>query len=286
MTIDLDGSTPPMGLTLITGAASGIGLALSLVYLQKGCTVVMIDKNLSKLKEEVQTLESHFPDQVLYKICDITRQDEVQLLAQDLGKHPLPIHRIYNNAGILGPLGCIWELEPEQIHQVMEVNLYGMIHVIRSFMPVLFQQNKKAHVINVASLYALCSGSQVAPYSMSKHAVLALSESLYFDLKRLGKSIHVSVAFPSFTDTSLLSNPLHQHPSALHHSLNALLSHSRPAMDLAKHLVQEAEQKRFYLLPDKEVKEYCNQRAQAIIQQEDPHKNSIEKLMNKLIKAC
>lgn len=272
-----------MKVAVITGAANGIGKALTQVYLQKGNTVVMVDRDSVRLKNEAQQLMSEFPDKVLFITCDITKPEEVSHLVacviNELGR----VDWIYNNAGIIGHLAPIWDLNIEQIQQVIDVNLFGMIHIIQSFIPFLFQQNNQAHIINMASLYALCSGSQMAAYSMSKHAVLALSESLHFDLKRLDKSIDVSVVFPSFTDTSLLSNTATDMNHSFHDSLKSLLAHSRPALDVALHIVQEVEQKKFYILPDKEVKGYSEDRTHAIIMQENPHINNIEKLMNSLI---
>ena len=195
-----------MRVAVITGAASGIGLALSQVYLQKGITVVMVDKDRPKLLHEANQLMSQFPAQIFTIPCDITDTDEVEQLVQLTEKQLGRVDWLYNNAGIIGELAPVWDLKPEQINQVIEVNLYGMINVIRAFIPFLFKQNNPSHIVNMASLYALCSGSQMAPYAMSKHAVLALSESIYFDLKRLEKPVDVSVAFPSFTDTALLSH--------------------------------------------------------------------------------
>lgn len=273
-----------MRVAIITGAASGIGLALSLVCLQNGSSVVMVDKDSSKLSLEAIQLAAQFPDQVFYISCDVCKTEEVEQLLQFTKTQLGRVDWIYNNAGIIGNLAPIWELSPEQISQVIDVNLYGMINVIRSFMPFLFEQKFNSHIINVASLYALCAGSQLASYAMSKHAVLALTESLYFDLKRLEKPVDVSIVFPSFTDTSLLSNKSNQDNSTFHNSLNSLLSHSRPAADVAMHIVQEVEQKRFYILPDKEVKGYCEERTKSLLLQENPHLNNVEKLMNSLIK--
>jgi short-subunit dehydrogenase len=165
----------------------------------------------------------------------------------------------------------------------MNVNLHGMIHMIQAFMPILSNQNFRSHIVNIASLYALCTGSQTSAYSMSKHAVLALSESLYFDLTRLNKPVDVSVVFPSFTDTGLLANNP-KGSSTFHEVLQSLLSHSRPAMEIAKYIFQEVEQKRFYIFPDKEVKGYCEERTQAVILQQPPHKTNVEKLMGSLLK--
>lgn len=275
-----------MKVAVITGAASGIGLALSLVHLQQGSTVIMVDKDHAKLDLEGEHLQQQFPEQVFPIPCDITQKDEVNYLTELTQEKVGRVDWIYNNAGIIGPLGPLWELEPEQIHQVLEVNVGGMIHIIQSFIPLLFKQSFRSHVINMASLYALCSGSQMAPYAMSKHAVLALSEALYFDLKRLEKPVDVSVAFPSFTDTSLLRNTSTEHHSVFHNSLNSLLGHSRPALDIATYIIQEAAQKQFYILPDKEVKGYTEERTRAILLQENPHVNNVEKLISSLLKRA
>ncbi|WP_045095008.1 SDR family NAD(P)-dependent oxidoreductase [Legionella fallonii] len=275
-----------MKVAVITGAANGIGLALSLINLQQGKTVVMVDKDHAKLAHEATQLIAQFPNQVIHFSCDITQVSEVndlvQLIEQQLGR----IDYIYNNAGIIGTLAPVWDLTPQQVGQVIDVNVHGMLHIIRAFMPLLFKQDFRSHIINMASLYALCSGSQMACYAMSKHAVLALSESLHFDLQRLEKPVDISVAFPSFTDTGLLANTSAENTSAFHHSLNALLTHSRPALDVAEHIIREAEQKRFYILPDKEVKGYSEERVKAIIQQENPHINNIEKLLNSLLRRA
>lgn len=273
-----------MKVALITGAASGIGLALSLTCLQKGMQVVMTDIDESKLSQEALSLKAQFPEQVFHIPCDITKAEDVEQLVFFTRQHCNQVDWIFNNAGIMGRLAPVWELDPKDIHRVMEVNLYGMIQIIRAFIPLLFLQNNNAHFINIASLYALCSGSQMAAYTMSKHAVLALSESLYFDLKRLNKPVEVSVVFPSFTDTSLLSNTTTNPDSKFHDTLRSLLSHSRPALEVAEHIISEVEQKRFYIFPDKDVKGYCEDRIHALLAQESPHLNNLEQLIRSLLK--
>ncbi|MCE0724268.1 MULTISPECIES: SDR family NAD(P)-dependent oxidoreductase [Legionella] len=272
-----------MKVAVITGAANGIGLALSQVNLQRGNIVVMVDKDEIKLKQEAKRLLSLFPEKILEIPCDVTQPNDVAQLAQRVESQLGRIDWIYNNAGIIGQLGPLWDLNSEHIQTVMEVNLYGMIHIIQAFIPFLFQQTFNSHIINIASLYSLCTGSQTTPYAMSKHAVLALSESLFFDLTRLKKPVDVSVVFPSFTDTSLLSHTTNAN-SSFHEVLQSLLSHSRPAMDIAEHIVYEVEHKKFYIFPDKEVKGYCQERIKAMILQEKPHVTNIEKLMGSLLK--
>lgn len=271
-------------IVLITGAASGIGLALSLVCLQKEHTVIMIDKDEAKLQEEAKKLSAQFPNRIVSKHCDLTQAQAVNQLAYEL-YHELPhIDWIFNNAGIIGSLAPIWELKPEQIQHVFAVNVFGMTNIIQAFMPFLFAQEKPAHIINMASLYAICSSSQVASYSMSKHAVLALSESLHFDLQRLAKPINVSVVLPSFTDTSLLSPQATDTPSPFQHSLNLLMAHSKPTMDVAEQIIKEVEQKKFYIFPDTEVKTYAEERVSAMILQDKPHVNAVEKVLTSLIR--
>lgn len=270
-----------MKVAVITGAANGIGLALSLECLNKGMIVVMADNNASKLIDEAEHLALQFPQQVYSCVCDVRDITSVEQLALFLQTHVQRIDWIFNNAGIIGSLAPAWELTTQQIQQVIDVNIHGMMNIISTLFPILFTQDFRAHLINMASLYALCSGSHVASYTMSKHAVLALSESLYFDLKRMEKPIDISVVFPSFTDTALLA---HNESSSFHNSLNALLAHSKPAQDVAKHIVQAVEQKLFYIFPDKEVTSYSEERTQNILRQIEPHQNNVEQLMSALIK--
>lgn len=269
-----------MKTALITGAASGIGLALTKVCLEKDFTVVMVDINAEKLKETAQELNQQFPKRIFEKVCDITNADAVNQLAQEVFHDLKQLDWLFNNAGIIGHLAPIWELKSEQVQEVFAVNVLGMTHVIQAFMPFFLQQ-KSAHIINMASLYGVCTSSQVAPYTMSKHAVLALSESLYFDLQRLEKPINVSIVFPSFTDTALLQS---NNPSSFKHSLNSFMAHSKPALELAHQIINDVEQKKFYIFPDKEVKVYAKERIESMLNQEQPKINAVEQLMGSLIR--
>lgn len=275
-----------MKVALVTGAASGIGHALCQVYLEQGASVIMVDKDEDNLQKKAQLFSTQFIRTVAAMPCDVRDEQAVQRLADQVRHEFGRIDWLYNNAGIIGELGPVWGLPMHSVRQVMEVNLFGMLHVIQAFTPLLFAQPFNSHLINMASLYALCSGSQMSSYAMSKHAVLALSESLYFDLKRLNKPVDLSVVFPSFTDTSLLSNNASKQPDSFYESLQSLLTRSKSAMDVASHIVSEVERKRFYILPDREVKTYAEERTNALIKQEYPHQNNLEKLMNSLAKRA
>jgi NAD(P)-dependent dehydrogenase (short-subunit alcohol dehydrogenase family) len=266
---------------VITGAASGIGLALTQVCIRNGIHVVMADFAANRLHESLEQLREGSAVELLAVVCDVSKPEDLSRLAKKTFAQFNRVDWLFNNAGISGQLKPIWELESEHIHQVMDVNLFGAIHGVQAFLPFMFKQSHRSHLINMASFYGLCSGSLMAAYAMSKHALLALSESLYFDLKRLNKPVDVSVVCPSFANTALVANsgPLEQ-------MVADLMGRSKPAMDVAEHIVREVQKNSFYILPDKEVKDYCEQRTKAIIEEREPHKHSLEKIIASLAKRA
>ncbi|MBA2711390.1 MAG: SDR family NAD(P)-dependent oxidoreductase [Tatlockia sp.] len=264
---------------VITGAASGIGLALAEVCIKSNLHVVMADCAEKALHNNVERLAYLYSTEVLAVVCDVTKPEDLNNLARKTFEHFSRIDWLFNNAGISGQLAPIWELGSEPIRKVMDVNLHGAIHGLQAFLPLMFKQAHRSHIINIASFYSLCSGSQMAAYAMSKHALLALSESLYFDLQRLDKPVDVSIVCPSFANTGLLANSQTNESDKLHQMMMELIARSAPAIDVAEHIIKEVKKKTFYILPDKEVKDYCEQRSNAIINQAQPHQHSIEKII-------
>jgi NAD(P)-dependent dehydrogenase (short-subunit alcohol dehydrogenase family) len=272
---------------VITGAASGIGLALAKLCVQRGIQVVMADNAIDNLQTEVEKLRTQDNAEVMAVVCDVTKPQSLEQLAVKTYERFHRVDWLFNNAGISGHLAPVWELPLDHIRSVMDVNLYGVIHGIQAFLPIMFAQQHRSHIINMASFYGLCSGSQMAAYAMSKHAIVALSESVYFDLQRLNKPVDVSVVCPSFVSTQLLSGsnaPLDN--NKLHTMLSDLIARSRPAEDVAEHIIGEVLKNTFYILPDKEVKEYCAQRTLAITEQTPPHQHSLEKIIAVLSKRA
>ena len=181
---------------VITGAASGIGLALTKACLREGMNVVMADIAKLELEASADLLRDSRTSEIITMVCDVTDFSEVKKLASLTYSHFNEVDLLINNAGISGNIAPLWELSTEDIRQVIDVNLYGVIHGVKAFIPLMFKQQNPAHIVNMASIYGLCSGSQMAPYAMSKHAIVAMSESLYFDFQRLKKSIDISVVCP------------------------------------------------------------------------------------------
>jgi NAD(P)-dependent dehydrogenase (short-subunit alcohol dehydrogenase family) len=264
---------------VVTGAASGIGLALVKACLRDGMHVVMADVANIALQEQAELLRASSQADILDVVCDVAKLDDVVALAKQTYEHFNHVDILINNAGISGQLAPFWELTNQHIRQVMDVNLYGVVHGLQVFLPLMFKQKQRSHIVNMASFYGLCSGSQMSAYAMSKHAIVALSESLYFDLKRLNKPIDLSVVCPSFANTPLLANSAPPSHDKLHSMVGDLMERSRPAEDVAACILREVKNNIFYILPDKEIKDYCEQRTNAIINQSVPHEHSVEKII-------
>lgn len=268
---------------VITGAANGIGLALTKVCLERNFQVVMLDKANDSLSLAVSTLND-YKNRILPIVCDVTQSNELQKAAEAIFAKFNRIDWLINNAGISGRLAPIWEQTDEEIQQVMNVNLYGVIHGIKAFFPWLSKQTHSSHIINMSSLYGLCSSSHLTTYAMSKHALVALSESLFFECKRLHLPIKISLVCPSFTQTSLLKNSAPTDEKNLNVLFQELIERSRPSEELARYIVQEIEKNTFYILPDKEVKNYCEERLKAILNETEPPVLGIEKIITSMIK--
>lgn len=254
---------------LITGAASGLGLSLARFLFKQGITPILVDVHEHNLKLAANELNAP------YFLCDVTDSKAVFELKSYCEHHQWYIRWLFNNAGISHEMKPLWQLPPEVIHRVMNVNFYGAIHIIQAFVPYLSLQEQRSHIVNIASMYGLISGSNISAYAMSKHALLALSESLYYDLRQHQLPIDVSIAFPSFINTGLLSNqPV----------MNRLMRMGRDPEDVALKIVEMAMKGQFYIFPDMEVKNYLQDWINHIGKQDTPVMHDMERLMVQLIK--
>lgn len=264
---------------VITGAASGIGYALARVCVLRHWHVVMIDNVEPLLNEAVSQLSLLSPLSIAPFVCDVTDRDAllgVVALIYERFKH---VDVLINNAGISGPLVPLWDAPIAEVQNVMAVNVYGVLHGIQAFLPHFFRQEARAHIVNMASVYGLCSSSLAGTYAMSKHAIVALSESLYFDLQRLNKPVDVSVVCPSFVNTPLLTNATPTPNNSLHARLQQLVEYSRSPEEMAEAIFQSIDQKQFYILPDQDVQHYTEQRHSGILEKTAPVEHGLEKIM-------
>lgn len=187
---------------VVTGAASGIGLALSTRFARSDVSVVMADVDGDTLRRRAAELAAQ-GTQVTTVTADLTDPEAVGRLADTAFDVLGDIDVVCNNAGALGPVGQpLWEVPLERMRQVFEVNHWAHVLVARAFVPRLLQRERPAHLIQTASMSAFVVGAGSAAYAASKHADLAVSRSLRADLR--GTRVRVSVLCPGRVDTPMV----------------------------------------------------------------------------------
>lgn len=186
---------------VVTGAASGIGRALATRFASLDMKVVMADVELDALRESARALEAEGRE-VLPVQTDISQPDSVSGLAERTLEAFGKVHVLCNNAGVFAA-GASWEAPLSDYEWVFGVNVWGVVHALRSFVPIMLEQNEEAHIVNTASMAAVTSAPLTAPYYMSKAAVFSLSETLYLEMQRKQAPIGVSVLCPELVSTSI-----------------------------------------------------------------------------------
>jgi NAD(P)-dependent dehydrogenase (short-subunit alcohol dehydrogenase family) len=186
---------------VVTGGASGLGLAMAQELAARGLSVVLGDVERGPLDDAVIAVEkSGVP--VLGVPTDVRFADQVDALAAATIERFGRVDVICNNAGVATMSGPTWEVPLEDWRWVMEVNLSGVVHGIRSFVPHLVAQNA-GHVVNTASMAGVSAGPGMAPYLASKHAVVALSEGLAAELADAAPGVRVTVVCPGSMATNI-----------------------------------------------------------------------------------
>ena len=188
---------------VVTGGASGIGLALAQRFLADGASVVVADVEAKALDEAAAALgDEHGADRVLAVPTDVRDAEEVDALAAATFDRFGTAHVVCNNAGV-GVGGLAWEVPADRWRWVVDVNLLGVANGIRAFVPRMIEQGE-GHVVNTASAAGLVTGFGMAPYYATKHGVVALSESLHFDLGLVNAPVQVTVVCPEWVRTKIL----------------------------------------------------------------------------------
>jgi NAD(P)-dependent dehydrogenase (short-subunit alcohol dehydrogenase family) len=189
---------------VVTGAASGIGWGLAERCAEEGMKVVLADIEEPALKEAENTLKKRGTD-VVTVLTDISRFNDVENLAQKTLDAFGCVHLLFNNAGVHSQ-NTIWESSLKDWEWTIGVNLWGVIHGIKAFVPIMIKQQTECHIVNSASLSGLIAGALEGTYRVTKHAIVSLSETLYIELKLTGTNIGVSVLCPGFVRTRILEN--------------------------------------------------------------------------------
>jgi NAD(P)-dependent dehydrogenase (short-subunit alcohol dehydrogenase family) len=183
----------------VTGDASGIGLALGRAFAEAGMKVMLADIETDALSTAVKSLHNVGPD-VRGVVCDVTDPGSVEQAANASYEAFGRVHVVCNNAGVGGGSG-IDNISLDDWRWVLDVNLMGVLHGIRTFLPHIRAHGEGGHIVNTASMAGMVSGLGFSPYSASKFAVVDMTEGLAMHLKPLG--IGVSVLCPGWVRTRI-----------------------------------------------------------------------------------
>lgn len=265
---------------VVTGGASGIGRALAERFAEEGMRIVLADVEQSALERAKAEMISDGADVIAIR-CDVSKAHDVKMLAEKTIEAFDSVHVLCNNAGV-GITGPTWAIALEDWEWVLGVNLWGVIHGLHYFVPLMLEHGQPSHIVNTASMAGLTSGGNMAPYHVSKHGVVTLSEGLHHELRQANANINVSVLCPGWVDTKINDSdrnrpagrvsPEDMDPAAknfrdmVSRSLRGGLTPKEVAEMVLKAIVDET----FYVLPHAHWKNMIHSRMEDIIEQRDP----------------
>ena len=255
---------------VITGAGSGIGRELAWACGRQGASVVLADIDEPGLAETARRMEVP----TLQVRCDVSKAADLEALAEKTYAKFGAAHLIFNNAGV-AVCGPAWAATLQDWKWVLDINLMGVVHGIRAFVPRMLAQGGEGHVVNTSSVAGLLSLPGSAVYCVSKHAVVTLSECLYHDLRAAKSRIGVSVLCPAFVNTGIgesqrnrprelaETNPLAApYDDAMR---RAVAAGRLTAADVAAITLDAVKNDRFYVLPHQKIKSSIETRMHDIL---------------------
>lgn len=267
---------------VITGAASGIGRAMAETFAAQGMKLVLADVEVDALDRAATELSA--TTEVLAQRCDVSDPTAVDLLRDATVDRFGTAHVVANNAGVSAG-GPVWAHSPADWNWVLGVNLLGVVNGIRSFTPLLIEQNE-GHIVNTASMAGLTSPPFMSIYNVTKHAVVTLSETLFGDLALAGATgVGVSVLCPGWVQTRIheadRNRPVDPGaPSAdaapaedaagLREIISGLISNGLAPEDVAAMVLDAVQHRRFYILTHPDWKPMIADRVRRIVDGEDP----------------
>jgi len=275
---DFNGKT-----AVVTGAASGIGRALADRSAAEGMNVVLADVETDRLKRVADELRDRGAT-VCAVPTDVSDADAVDALARATVDEFGGAHLLFNNAGVGGGAPTSWQCTLDDWKWVIGVNLWGVIHGVRAFLPILVEQGCETHVVNTASVAGLVSVPGLGPYNVSKHGVATLSETIYHELTTTHPQTGVSCLCPGHVATDIIDSARNR-PTELADTFvpepdpvrdeafakfeAAVHAGTSPA-DIAEITFAGIRERRLWILPHPEWKSLVESRARQITQDEAP----------------
>lgn len=266
---------------VITGAASGIGRGIAEWCVGAGVKVVLADVEEARLQAAGADLKA-MGGTVLCVRTDVSKRGEVEELARLALEAFGQVHLLFNNAGV-GAGGSPWEATWNDWEWVIGVDLWGVIHGVKIFTPLMLAQNVECHIVNTASMAGLMAGGITAPYSVAKHGVVALSESLYLSLEQRKAQVKVSVLCPGLVRTDI-GNGERNRPAELRNApvdlsaemkagraaFEALIAASMPPDRVAEMVFDAIGKEQFYIVTHPEWMEAARLRTDKLLKLENP----------------
>jgi NAD(P)-dependent dehydrogenase (short-subunit alcohol dehydrogenase family) len=260
---------------VVTGAASGMGFAFAERFAREGMRVVLADIDAPALDRAVAELRAGGGD-VRGIVTDVSRAEAVEALARGAVDAFGKVHLVCNNAGVDGYLeGPIWEAAPADWQWTFAVNFWSVVYGIRSFLPLLLEHGEGGHVVNTASTTGLVHASNM--YGITKHAVVALSEVLYAQLRQAELPVGVSVLCPGIVNTRLFdashTRPLEQTAAgeAMRAQMRQRLAQAIPPAQVADVLMDAIRTQQFYVLTDHNWDDRIRARSEAVLDRATPN---------------
>ncbi len=272
---------------VITGAASGFGREFAYAGARLGMKLVLADVQ----QDALAALEAELSRQgvaVLAVHCDVSKPEQVQALADATMARFAAVHLLFNNAGV-GSGGLIWENSASDWDWVLGVNLFGVIHGVRVFTPLMLACAKddpdyEGHIVNTASVAGLQNAPTMGIYNVSKHAVVSVTETLYQDLQLIEAPIGTSLLCPYFVPTGIHQSernrpaemrneaaPTISQRAAQAFSEKAVISGKITAAQVAQLTFDAIREDRFYIYSDLEPLASVRKRMEDLVQQRNPY---------------
>ncbi len=266
---------------VITGAASGFGREFARVAAARGMRLSLADVDQAGLDLVAQELRAVGCDVIAVR-TDVSKGDAMQALADTTMSAFGAVHLLFNNAGVASG-GLVWENTDADWQWVMGANVWSVIHGVRIFTPLMLAHGEPAHIVNTSSAAGLMNAPNMGIYNVSKHAVVALSETLYQDLRAVNSAIGVSVLCPAFVPTGIsrshrnrpaeLANALPPTASMLaaqEWSAKAVEAGRVSASEVAELTFAAIDAGSFYVLPHQKILDVIAVRMIDIIEQRNP----------------
>ncbi|MDE3076299.1 MAG: SDR family NAD(P)-dependent oxidoreductase [Chloroflexota bacterium] len=268
---------------VITGAGSGMGRAFAERFAQEGMKVVLADVEQGALDAAVQALRSR-QHEVTGVLTDVSKLESVEALAARAVETYGKVNLVCNNAGVDGYLdGPIWEATTKDWQWTFGVNFWGAVHGVRTFLPLLLGQDEEGYVVNTASATGLVLANNM--YGITKHAVLALSEVIYAQLRQQKAKVGISVLCPGVVNTRLfegsrnrpaeLRNERESEGAAageeMRRQMRARLAEAIPPSEVAEILVKAIRDEQFYVTTDDKWDEGIRVRGENILKRANPN---------------